>query len=354
MDTPWGPLHKLDDHDLELASSIIATDKDTLVEGLIVENTFDQILKPLAASTAHPLTILDIETVITAHNKQRYAFVWVRTSQAGLGRYLQLLEKVMPVFWVELIEGEFFATPMLSGQRVKEQRRPLTDVAHHISGRKPKVRDVDLSVRDASRLMGAFWGFLSSVYRTDLWKKVVLPRLFINHGLAPYFGQVWNLDRICLYQDRLWLLEIKHKYPFGKWKLQFGINEGELENIKLLYGAGINCLHVLLIKPIWEKGASAMYLYNQRALQQRVAAIAIDLGKNASRVMSKPPKIAPRHTSVSGSTEVKYFTINADQFGYAGSLANFDIDLAKNLLSVMDGHPIGQVADDKLRSMKIP
>lgn len=353
MDTPWGQLHSLATDDLELASRIIATDKDTLVEGLIVENTFDQILESLAASTQHPLTILDIETVITAHNGQRQAFVWVRTRQPGLGRYLQALESVMPVFFVEFGDGDFFATPIHSGHLEKEQRKSLTEVARQISGRQPKVRDVDLSVRDAARLKGAFWGFLSTVYGSNLWSKVVLPRLFINHGLSPYFGQVWNLDRVCLFRDQLWLLEIKHKFPFGESKLRFGINEGELENIRLLHGAGVNCLHALLVKPVWKKGASAMYLYNQRDLQQRVAVIAIDLGKMADRLMSRRASTAAAHTSVSGKSEVKFFSIEASQFGQLGTLAESNETLARNLHQALDGVAIRPVSDRALQALRV-
>lgn len=43
MDTPWGPLARLDQNDDDLAMRIIAEDKDTLVEGLVVEDLFDQI-----------------------------------------------------------------------------------------------------------------------------------------------------------------------------------------------------------------------------------------------------------------------------------------------------------------------
>lgn len=131
--------------------------------------------------TQHPLTILDIETVITAHNGQRHAFVWVRSRQTDLGRYLLALESVMPVFFIEFVDGEIFATPIRSGHLEKEQRKSLTEVARQIYGRRPKVRDVDLSVRDAARQKGAFWGFLTG-HGSNLWSKVVLPRQWQERG----------------------------------------------------------------------------------------------------------------------------------------------------------------------------
>jgi X-X-X-Leu-X-X-Gly heptad repeat protein len=323
-----------------------------LVEGLVVENTFDQILRPLAQTTEHSFTLLNIETVIASQNGERYAFVWARSRQIGLGRYLQALGKVAYVFFVELIGGDFLAAPVHDGHPDLEKRLPLTDVAHQISGRQPNVREVHLSVRDAAKHKSAFWGFLSNVYGGSLWDKVILPRLFINHGLSPYFPQVWNLDRVCLYRDQLWLLEIKHKFPFGSHSLCFGINEGELQNISLLHEAGIQCLHALLVKPIWKKGTSSMYLYNRRDLEHRVAAIAMNLGRRAAHVLSTKARVAPRHTSVGGESEVWYYLLNARDFAYMGTLADSSATLADGIQKLIDGKSLETIKDATLQSMR--
>jgi hypothetical protein len=351
MDTPWGPLHSLDSEDINLASRIISTDKDTLVEGLIVENTFDQILEPFSHSEPASFSILNIETVIAAEGDQRFAFVWARSRQTGLGRYLHALKSKMPVFLVEFEEGDFFATQFEEAGLNNASKRPLAETARQVSGRQPRMRPVDLSVRDSSRLNGAFWGFLSTVYKDDLWNKVLLPRLFINYGLSPYFGQVWNLDRICLYREQLWLLEIKHKFPFGRLGLRFGINEGELQNIQLLQRAGIECLHAVLVKPVWKKGASAMYLYNNRALQRRVAVIAMDLGKASTRLLATTARVAPKHTSVGGNTDVRYYTLNATNFLQVGSLMDSTETLIDGLRGVLDGERRQPVTDLMLRRL---
>jgi hypothetical protein len=352
METPWGPLRSLDFEDANLASKIIETDKDTLVEGLIVENTFDQILAPLSQMETAPLVVLDIETIIAATDGRRYAFVWPRSRQPGLGRYLQALQRVMTVFVVELQEGEFLATPFEQGALNRTKRQPLTDAAQQISGSRGRVRPVDLSVRDAGRLKGAFWGFLSAVYKERLWEKVLLPRLFINHGLSPYFGQVWNLDRICLYRERIWLLEIKHKFPFpSREGLRFGINEGELQNVEALHRVDIQCLHAVLVKPVWQKGASAMYLYNNRDLQQRVAVIAMNLGKASRQILGTRARVAPRHTSVGGNTEVRYYPLRPDNFSYIGSLTDSTEALGKGLCAALDGEKLPPVADSMLKTL---
>jgi hypothetical protein len=180
---------------------------------------------------------------------------------------------------------------------------------------------------------------------------VLLPRLFINYGLSPYFGQVWNLDRICLYREQLWLLEIKHKFPFGRQGLHFGINEGELQNIQLLQRVGIECLHAVLVKPVWKRGASAMYLYNNRALQRRVAVIAMDLGKASTRLLATKARVAPKHTSVGGNTDVRYYTLDAINFSYVGCLMDPSGTLIDGLRGVLDGGERKPVTDLMLRRL---
>ncbi|WP_146131859.1 hypothetical protein [Chromobacterium amazonense] len=49
METPWGQLGSLDLADHELAADILSADKHQLVEGLVVECLFDQIVANVPA-----------------------------------------------------------------------------------------------------------------------------------------------------------------------------------------------------------------------------------------------------------------------------------------------------------------
>lgn len=334
MDTPWGPLSQLDHRNTELALNIIKTDKDTLVDGLIVEHTFDKILRPLVTSAESRLTILDIETIIVSFEQQKFAFIWARSREPGLGRYLLALSKGMPVYLIDYTAGEFFGTPFKDQRLEKEARLPLTDLASSITGKGPNVRGVSLAVRDARRTNTAYWGFLDPVYKDKLWDKVILARLLINHGLSPYFQGVWNLDRVCLYRDKLWVLEIKHKFPMKNMAL--GINVGEVQNIAMLQELGIECLYTMLVNPVREPGTSAMYLYNNRELQEQVAIIAINFGIRAKALLNTKPKKAPFHTSISGDTEVDYYQIRPESFSYLGSFADPMRALGEKLLATLD------------------
>lgn len=345
MDTPWGPLRNLDAHDWDLAWRIISTDKDTLVEGLIVENAFDQILRPLSVSPEAALTVLDIETIIVSHQEQRLAFVWARSRQAGLGRYLRALARGMSVYLVEFHDGDFFATPFRETSLDRDARRPLTQLAAQLSGQVPKLRKISLSVRDAGRMKSIYWGFLTEAYKQNLWSKVILARLLINHGISPYFNHVWNLDRVCLYRDKLWLLEVKHKFPMRN--MNFGINQGEVQNIAMLYELGIECVYALFVNPVRERGQNAMYLYNDRGLQEHVAVIATDLGSKARALLNTKAGSAPPHTSLGGTTIVPFYSLRPSSFSYLGNFAEVPKRLGERLCAALDGKKF-QAVDNML------
>lgn len=349
METPWGRIQDIDRQDKALALRIISSDKDALIEGLIVETTFDQILTPLVGHTPSVLTppndrgpslaLLDIDTVIAAFGSERYAFVWARSKSAGLGRYLMAMEKVMRVFLVTFDDNEFLASEISDGRR-SSSAEPIQITAERLSGRAQTIRKVNLSVRDQSRINGAYWGFLENFYGDALWDRVILGRLLINYGIAPYFPQVWNIDRVGIHDGKPWVLEVKHKFPFGDRKLKFGINLGELENISLLHNAGIGCLHALLVKPRWVRNEGSLYLFNDRKLARKVVVIAMDIGKKSTSLLSARNKMTSgRHTSISGESKVRVATFACEQMTQVGDLSRSDEELSAELIKVISGQP---------------
>jgi hypothetical protein len=366
METPWGWLQDIDSSSKSVAFDILSTDKDTLLEGLVVESTFERMLAPLygshvqegspsAGSAASNVPVfLDVETAIGGTRMGRVAFVWARSPTPGLRRYLIALGNLMPVVLVKLINGTFFTREVIRATgKLCGEARPLQEIAAHISRNKAKVREVDLSVRDANRQNETFWGHLSGVYKDKLWSHVVLPRIFMNHGISPYFPRVWNLDRVCLYRDELWLFEVKHKFPYGGRNLRFGINEGELENIALLHQAGIRCLHTLLVKPIWKGDQGSMYLYNDRDLQHRVAIIATELGGIASSLLEQQRATAPAKTSVGGRNPMSFLPLDLQRFSWIGTLEQTNVELAETLKLLMDKKILPIVDEQRLRQLQV-
>ncbi|MGI8465640.1 hypothetical protein [Pectobacterium punjabense] len=355
MKTPWGPLSRLDQKNYELAAEILSADKHQLLEGLVVECLFDQIVMNIQSVTDKKVISLDIDSVVvdTGRELDRWiGLVWARKKEEGLGRYLILLEKCLVPYLVTYKNGDFMVVLIREGKKSGPER-PLTELMEELSNGKYVPFSVDISVRDKNRQRQAFWGFISDYYKERLWERVILPRILINCGIQPYFRAVWNLDRIVIIENDIWLFEIKHKYPMRKKSLSFGINVGELGVIDRLTDAGIHCLHTILVKPFWSKDVSSLYLLNDLNLRTKAAIIATVLDKSVtSQMLGQKPGKSGVHTSISGCTSLKYKTINSNNFKALGVISDPPSDLADKMYAVMAGLPVSSAQDKWLSELK--
>ena len=116
-----------------------------------------------------------------------------------------------------------------------------------------------------------------SSYRDRLGTDVVPPRIFIYCGVQPWFSAgVWNLDRIYLHGDRLWHMEIKHRYPMDRPDgLKFGINHRVLRQIARLLECGLRSLHVVTVKPHWKRQSGSTYLLTDLKAKSKATTISM-------------------------------------------------------------------------------
>ncbi|AOJ20272.1 hypothetical protein [Burkholderia orbicola] len=356
METPWGRLEDLDLTDHDLAAEILGADKHQLVEGLVVECLFDQIVKKMQTDANQSVLPLDVESVVvdTGRRGDRWvSFVWARSRGVGLGNYLLLLEKRFVPYLLQYRQGEFYAARVRNGKDL-DKTVPLLTLMQELSSGHAKPFRVDSTVKDQNRQRQAFWGFISNYYRDDVGAKVILPRVLINCAIQPYFRSVWNLDRILVVGDKIWLLEIKHKYPMGGRSLRFGINVGELGVLDRLADAGIRCLHTILVKPQWSKDVGSMYLMNDLNMRARAALIAIVLDKNrTTQMMRQQSGQSAAHTSITGTSTLSYKEIEASEFHELGQLSDGAERLAGRMTSVMSGtidSPVRREWLEQLRS----
>ncbi len=357
METPWGHLKDIDLSDHELCETILAEDKHQLAEGLVVENIFDQIID--AMPTVRPGScLLDIESAIvdTRRKSDRWhVFVWARSRRAGLGRYLSALERKSRPWLVELDQptGTFISREWKAGTTVGTWR-PLDSIMSDLSGGRLQPLEIAASVRDSQRQKLAFWGFLVGYYGDQLGTRVVLPRLFLNHGIQPWFRAVWNIDRILVDGNDIWALEIKHKFPFDRAGLRFGINDGELGWIRLLGEAGIRCFHMILAKPSWTRNSGSGYLLNRIALKERAALIGVELDRRRVQAMFEGRQgTSPDYTTFSGNGKLSYRSLRATEFVRIGTMSTLHADLASNISLALDGHPLPSVTEQWLRDLRV-
>jgi len=357
MQTPWGELGDLNLSDHELCRTILASEKHQLVEGLVVEGLFDQIFDDVPAHLEGAV-LLDVDTAIVKagwRDDSWHAFVWVRSRQSGLGRYLAALSNRFHVWLVETDTPltTFFARPWQDG-RFTGVRRPLDSLMAELSGRQPEYVSVTHDVRDAKRQQQSFWGFLSERHKAALGSRVILPRLFMNYGVQPWFRAVWNLDRILVQGDRIWLLEIKHKFPIPTRALGFGINKGELGVIARLAGAGIRCLHTIVVKPLWSPDEGSMYLFNSMQMRARAALIGVDLDQVAiSAMLAGGHGSSPGHTTFTGKGKLNYYRLEATSFSRLGVLSDPPSFLAAGIAALVHGTELDPVEDRWLRELEV-
>jgi len=358
MDTPWGPLADLDPANRELAFEILQSDKHQLLEGLVVENTFDQLVLPLTKATPKHFVPLDVATVVAQSDAgdHRYFFVWSQSPKTatGLGRYLLALSRLGVVYLVAYTGTTFTAQCRPQG-RSSSDIEPLHDLLRRLTGNNPSITDVDLTVRDRDRQMEAFWGYLSSTYPgRKLWDNVVLFRLLINHGIQPFFGAVWNLDRICLFDDQLWMLEVKHKYPFtSDRRLVVGLNDGELSLMNELERAGIQTLHALIVKPVWSKDVGSMYLHSDMTMRERAVVIGLVMNRDRiDRITGTRSGSSPSYTALTGRGQLSYKKIPVTEFGLLGAFSNGAQALSKNLEVLLEGGTLPAVTERLLQNAR--
>lgn len=361
MKTPWGDLRDLDLSDAQQAETILCGDKHQLVEGLVVECLFDQFLHSLCADTPGVIA-LNVETAIAQpreYGDKKIAIVWARKKVTGLGRYLLALEKKFQVFVVGYRPDSGFFGYRREGGKRSGEILTIDDLLASVAVQEYREFKVATEVRDDRRLRAAIWGFLFPHHRNDLAEKVLLPRLLMNCGIQPRFEFAWNVDRVFLVDDQLWLLEVKHKFPFtdrGTSDLIFGLNNGEVSNFSLLADCGIRTLFSILVKPKWSKTIGSLYMMTDLRARENTAVIGQILDSARLKQLKKTSSgVTGSDTTITGekNSGLRYKSIPAKEFGSFGRFSDRPSDLAARMVAEMRGVSSPRVRDADLKSLKM-
>ena len=360
MMTPLGALASLDLTDPNTCFNVLSHDKHQVAEGMVVESLFDQIIERIPAAVGgENVHILDVDTFVVRHPssfKQSYAFVlsWKERKQTGLKRYLIALGKVFTTYQVEYIGGTGFrARPVREG-RPASNWEVLEDLLGTLSVRSTKVYAVDNSVRKPDRQLASFWGYLRETYGNRLAEKVAVPRLLVNWGIQPWFRSVWNIDRVLLVGDLLWVLEAKHKFPYEhSGRLQFGLNNGEAYLIRDLVSCGINVIHTIVVKPYWDMDVGSSYLISSYNARQSAIVVGRTVGKaEIEQIIGSATACSPGHTTMTGDGKLKYKPMTASDFGLLSNLADPDA-VARGIAQLLEGSMENYCRDENLRTARI-
>jgi hypothetical protein len=343
-------LSDVDLTDLEQIRRILYFDKHQVLEGLITEHVAGQIL---AEASSCGVTLGDFETVIARRRDRTtgYAFIWIKSDTPLLRAFAAALSKRFNVYIVKFdyASSEFLTSATRYAPTENQELKfevPLQQQAVKLGGRSISKGDaqfptVDSKVRDLFRQEQGFWGFLAGAYKQELRERVALPRIMKNFGIQPYFnGGVWDVDMVAEVNGKLWAFEVKHKFPFRKKTLYFGLNEGELRLMDNLTQCGVHCVHVILVKPYWDKNVSSMYLFYQMKARQRALLVASVLTRTdvLNVLRNNVPKAPSKaDTTLGGKGTQSYRYLPVEMFHRIGMLNNNVEELGKAIANLTKG-----------------
>jgi hypothetical protein len=331
-----------------------------MLEGMVIEEFTDQVFSLLRARNVFPVNhaTLIVQRWVDGKPKLKAAAVWIKEDGKGMQDYLQALSTIWPVIPVRYDgtkQSFFTSNSYMSGLPLPEQECHLHDKLIEWTKQKPKYISIDEKVRDRVRQMRSFWGFLEAT-PLNLLDDVVLPRVFKNFGVNPFFNSAWDVDRIVTDNGKLWSLEIKHKYPAidrRRNELYFGLNEGAAEVITEMHEGEISSLHIIAIKPVWNKKQSPDYLRNNRSAAEKCMLVALVLSPHILSKYSKNKGTSGSHTTYSGRGETNYLKIPATEFVRIGMLTDKSETIAKRIHGVMHNANLPNVTDKELLSLKV-
>lgn len=357
--TPFGPLDTLNLFDSETQRRILGFDKHQLLEGLVVEAVGEQYISGLEK---HPLAELADIVVFRAKQKDRRSaawFVWERTNNIASSNLIATLSSNFPGTVLKCdydFETSDFISYRLDSKDAQEPIQTFLARLRKIEQLSPgSFQKPQGNVQDKERMLEAFWGHLRSAYGGKLIDEVVLPRIFKNFGIQPFFTWGWDVDRIFSYDSILWQMELKHKYPFASRDgLCFGINRGQINLIKELADSGIKTIHIIMVKPVWSDKISPGYLHTRPELRQKVAILAkiID-SSEATRLHLLTNKFSGSKTTYRGQGRLSYVPVKVSEFHQVGTYADKVNDVLENILSLIEGKYQSPVIDSHLKAIKI-
>lgn len=284
--TPFGPLRdiSLDNID-QLKEILVRSDKSRMLEGLVIEAVFNEYLGKLATQEIEVLPASLVRT-LTVKKKPQKKFVyswWVwdhsETGQAAADLCHLLAPSsgrdgfLFDCYYDGKVR-DFFIKQWGEQTNIPIQSFMLEKRGHA----SPQFRIPSDSVIDLNRSQQAFWAGITSHYSDDLFQQVVLHRLLKNCAIQPFFDGVWDIDSLVRLPDgSLVQLEVKHKFPRVERDtggLSFGINNGQLKVMEDLAARGIKTLHMIMVKPIWNKNLGTGYLLNRIGDRKNVLLLA--------------------------------------------------------------------------------
>lgn len=365
--TPFGPLSDIpiDDTD-RLREILIRSDKSRMLEGIVIEGVFRQYLEKIASAglTSVPISLVRTLTIkISPDNRKQYVntwWIWDQSESKDWGaRLLSVLgtpkaNDYAVSCYYDPEKRDFFMEQWGSKRDLPIQKTMLALRKKELVFEMPSK-----AVIHQKRSQQAFWAGISNFYSdADLFKSVVLERLFKNCAIQPFFQGVWDIDNIAELPDGSFIqLEVKHKFPREDGRsgaLSFGINTGQLRVMRDLAWRGIKTLHMIMVKPRWDKSLGTGYLLNRIAERANVLILGklMDL-EVISSIQQRHSHATGAEQSLTGRGQPNVRYVFPHEFHVLGTLDDPVDKLARNIGLAATGMLERPANDDLLRQNRI-
>jgi len=335
--TPFGALDALDVASEEQQMRILSLDKHQMLEGIVAEGAFRSFLDRLGGLGA---ALLPLSVVKGADpGGDPVWWVWDRGDKAGeafrtVARPLR--DAGATVARCRYDPGRMDFLMRMAG---REPEPVQTCLMRHRGLSEPDFSRLPAAtVREPGRSMRAFMGGIQGMFGSpsEVFSQVVLERMFKNFVLSPFFRYLWDVDHLLSLPDgRVMQFEVKHKYPFGaRDRLRFGINTGQVRLMHELACAGIETLHMIMVKPVWNDRVSTGYMLNDLAMREHVLILARRIGLGDTEAMlGQQASRSGSKTAFGGRGGLRYVPVPVDGFHLLGTLDDPADVVAGNMLA---------------------
>jgi hypothetical protein len=322
---------------LDLALQQFLQVKHTRLEGLVIEYEIDQTFVPYL--TAKGWGFFDCLITYRQGRSREGEFVVLDRGSAQVDQVRSLLSGIgVPVRELRVDQSRVMLLDDSAGRRL------ATPIELHPGAGQ---RTASSSINDR-RIKAMFWGFGAHLGERFVQsaRELLIKDYYLSDG---YY--LWDIDGLCVAPSgERFVLEAKHKYPFVRnGQLFFGMNVGEVRQIEMLRTGGWRPVHLILVKPRWDKSVSSMYLFFDRAARERALWIAAHLASPEGEI-----RIADASTSIYAAGGVPFHELRVKDFKLLGTNGDYSDLLGANLEAfLMEPHSALEVNAEMLLSRRI-
>jgi hypothetical protein len=360
LETPFGLLSEIDIENTETLKEImICSDKSRMLEGMVIEDVFSGVISKLKDQKIDVVPVSVIKGFRACDNKPNSVSWWVLNNEQPCELVYSFMKKatdlsgdrnsyLLQCYYDKQKKDFLFTEGDLKGKSVQQtlqDSRKQENIAFVLP---------DQTVIDENRSDKAFSTFFDSRFGriSSLFNEIILPRFFKNFALQPFFNGIWDIDSIIRMPDGSFVqLEVKHKYP--RKTLEFGINKGQIYTMQDLARKNIRTMHIVMVKPVWDKNFGTGYLMNRMDLREKVLIIGKLLDSKALWNLSKRDDHSTgKEQSLSGKTDQKTKYLKASEFNLLGTLDDSVSTIAENIRLTIEGKYCNPVTEDMLYKAK--